>query len=233
MVTQRLKKKPDWLIPERYDFARDLKAFGWQRHLHFRLRSQGLWNTITGLSPEHSDFPDEFSPQFFWESYLKEALRPIPEAIIDPSDSSKSTESPIDSSPVYELEPGEPLPYDFAASTSMRLLAVDLDAADPDIRSAFEHWLKQQPKRPFPRPGRPGFQGTYTCERGKRWHSYRILAILDLSLWCTVFGWRMPSEKKLGDWLNPDYAGQTKSWGDRALEATQQAVDDLARRFKP
>lgn len=213
-----MRDKPEWLQLERYDFARDLDANGWQEALDRRIAYRQLWERQPSEEDSILDQANfkamRNAPLDFFRAYLDDVL---PEVLANSGRSAPR-------SPVTELTPGAPLPYDFVVNDQMRLLAVDLNASDADICHAFDEWLHQQPRGAFPRRGKRALRDIYTPEHGQRWHARRILAILDIELWCLASAENNPSHADLAAWLAPDIAGDPKQWGRTARDTCDEAM---------
>jgi hypothetical protein len=217
-LTRNLCNKPDWLQLEQYDFAKDLDAAGWHAELSIRVRYKADWRyTITEAFPEAQWLPEGLQERF-WNTYLERIKTHFGEQ-----------SSPGRSKPriaVEEVEPNDELLYVYMAHDTSRLLLINGAASSADIRRAFSAWLDQQPRGPLRRRGPRGLGDTYTPEHGYRWHQKRILAILDIELWCAIFNHKEPTHLELANWLAPNRPKNMdgKVWGREARDALKDAL---------
>jgi hypothetical protein len=254
-----MRAKPQWLDLKRYDFAKTLDARGWCDALTRRVRYRDLWER----QPNEDDSPEEHAlfqdrradPETFFQDYLDDVLSLPPEPpakVGNPkySDSKliysvferfvEASRAPIQEEPlmrfpsVAELTPDGALPINFEISNNTCKVIIDLEAARGDIMEDFKNWLLQQSEGPLRLSGPRGAQETYSQKsHGKRWHRYRILAVMDVDLWCMVFNEPKISDTCLADWLMPeeDQEEETdvlmKNWGRQARMARDHALSAL------
>lgn len=236
-----MRAKPDWLDLKRYRFAQKLKAPGWRWHLRQRLDAQRAWRVMIKT---RAVTPDK--QEFFWKSHLEEILPQEPATAQEDEAATVQEDNRQNVLPVYELQAKAPpdvpqpetllpcveLPYDFIASDSMRLVAIDLDVANGDIIEAFKTWLlvsrEHYPGPLRPRRGPEGSRNTYRAAHGKEWHEYRVLTILDLDLWFEIHGQRRTTLEEIGIWLSPgNYKGDPVDWGCKARKRLRRAVESI------
>ena len=101
----------------------------------------------------------------------------------------------------------EPWPIHFELSSNARRLnlIIDLEADDATIIKDFGSWLHKQERGPLQLPGKRGLHDTYSqTAHGSHWHEHRILAVMDIEMWCRVFNKPKVSAECLADWLMPE-----------------------------
>ncbi len=190
------------------------------------------------------------NPGAFWQEYLNQtrpknvqsllanddynwvcsgfdALKEIPlddirsvEAISDISD---LTDIPVNTETIKHIR-------DEMIWFGKRMLLIDLEAPDPDLRERFKEWLQKSRKAsplPVRRRGPKSVNVQITEEHFHSWTNYNVLACFDLDYWAQVFRRSPITLEELCYKINPNFGGNAKEWGVAARDKLDEALDSI------
>lgn len=128
-------------------------------------------------------------------------------------------------------------------SSRQKVLLINPEAPDTEIRREFEAWLAQLRSEcplPIKRRGPKATSVEVTEAHLKSWSDYRVLACLDLDFWAELFGKPRISHEKLCEmFMGPYFDGNAKEWGRSARRQVDVALGSImllgfrARRTAP
>ena len=143
-----LRDRPSWLEPGLYDFMYGLDAAGWHRHVSLRRDWRSHWSCVSSLPPQATYYFDgssnpqeDFSAESFWERYTAEVF---PAGALAAPSTLGTSGGQMDAAGCKDVKTPANIPSDVAltagkcvAQAQTRYFAVDLDAPDAQIITAF------------------------------------------------------------------------------------------------
>ncbi len=248
----KYKSIDDWFNIENYERINSFCAAEWAVSLNYRFTTQISWeyrnfkskddywrHYLLHSNPKNIDYllKDE---EYNWVCSNFDSVVEVPESAFEcpegPQVIGGNIRLPVNAQTAQFITTA-------VISSRQKVLLIDPEAPDTEIRREFEAWLAQlRNERPLPikRRGPKATSVEVTEAHLKSWSDYRVLACFDLDFWAELFGKPRISHEKLCEmFMGPHFAGNAKEWGRSARRQVNVALDSFmvlgfqARRTAP
>jgi hypothetical protein len=224
------KTPPSWFKIADYVATPKLDFVGWTRMLWIRRYYQEALPSSIKLGRH---FKCSFDQKGYWDAYfcdsrLANAQEPLNSTF--PSGRGPTRSIPLDDiTDETRHNPevaGRMMALDIV-NFGLRILTVDLGAADPVLIKAYRSWLancrKQRPS-PVKRRGPRSMNKVVSQDRLDSWSDHQVLAVLDLDFFALLFASGRLTHEALCDLLTEKPVGP-KDWGKMARKRAREALD--------